>query len=245
MPSTRATPGPEAGPVGPTWLRARAGWGVLVAAAWAVTVGVALDLGNGPGTMGLGLRGFLGVWVVMMTAMMGPVAITTASSGGPMSMSALGYLSVWAIAGAAAYALAELAGDLASDHPSATTATAVVVLIAVAAYQLTPIKARCLDRCRQPLRGRSARQRFLAGARKGGWCLGTSWAAMLVLIVFGLMSLTAMVAVATVLYAERFWLRGRRFRYLSAAAAVAVAALIAWSPALAEGVHQMTKGRPM
>ena len=45
---------------------------VLAAAAWVVTVTLARDMGNGPGTMGLGLSAFLGLWVVMMAAMMLP-----------------------------------------------------------------------------------------------------------------------------------------------------------------------------
>ena len=42
----------------------------LAAGAWVVTVMLARDMGNGPGTMGLALAPFLGLWVVMMAAMM-------------------------------------------------------------------------------------------------------------------------------------------------------------------------------
>jgi predicted metal-binding membrane protein len=44
----------------------------LAAVAWAVTVMLARKMGNGPGTMGLALAPFLGLWVVMMAAMMLP-----------------------------------------------------------------------------------------------------------------------------------------------------------------------------
>ena len=44
----------------------------LAVAAWAVTIVLARDMGNGPGTMGLALLPFLGLWVVMMAAMMLP-----------------------------------------------------------------------------------------------------------------------------------------------------------------------------
>ena len=44
----------------------------LAAVAWAVTVMLARKMGNGPGTMGLALLPFLGLWVVMMAAMMLP-----------------------------------------------------------------------------------------------------------------------------------------------------------------------------
>jgi hypothetical protein len=62
---------------------------------------------------------------------------------------------------------------------------------------------------------------------------------MLALIALGLMSLAAMGVLMVVLYAERFWLRGRRFRYVTALASAACAALVAWSPSLAAGLHQM------
>ena len=44
----------------------------LAAVAWAVTIMLARSMGNGPGTMGLALLPFLGLWVVMMAAMMLP-----------------------------------------------------------------------------------------------------------------------------------------------------------------------------
>src|SRR5258708_37604022 len=78
----------------------------LAAVAWAVTVMLARMMGNGPGTMGLALLPFLGLWVVMMAAMMlpsvAPVAvlwtrlISGASSGAwrvaRMSLFLTGYL---------------------------------------------------------------------------------------------------------------------------------------------------------
>ncbi len=44
----------------------------LAAVAWVITVMLARDMGNGPGTMGLALLPSLGLWVVMMAAMMLP-----------------------------------------------------------------------------------------------------------------------------------------------------------------------------
>ena len=45
---------------------------MLAAVAWAVTVTLARRIGNGPGTMGLTLLPFLGLWVAMVAAMMLP-----------------------------------------------------------------------------------------------------------------------------------------------------------------------------
>src|SRR6266702_6123035 len=64
----------------------------LAAVAWSVTIILARSMGNGPGTMGLALLPFLGLWVVMMAAMMlpsvAPVAVLwtrliTGASAGP------------------------------------------------------------------------------------------------------------------------------------------------------------------
>ena len=44
----------------------------LAATAWLITIALARSMGNGPGTMGLALLPFLGVWMLMMAAMMFP-----------------------------------------------------------------------------------------------------------------------------------------------------------------------------
>src|SRR5436305_15333008 len=103
----------------------------LAAVAWAVTVMLARDMGNGPGTMGLALLPFLGLWMVMMAAMMlpsvAPVAvlwtrlISGASAGfgrvTRMSMFLGGYLLVWAAFGAVAFAALPGAGRLLTASP--------------------------------------------------------------------------------------------------------------------------------
>src|ERR1700747_1894570 len=90
----------------------------LAAVAWAVTVELARTMGNGPGTMGLALLPFLGLWLVMMAAMMlpsvAPVAVlwtrliagAPAGPGRPLRMGLFlaGYLLAWAVAGAVAFA---------------------------------------------------------------------------------------------------------------------------------------------
>jgi len=53
----------------------------LAAVAWVVTVTLARDMGNGPGTMGLALLPFLGLWAVMMAAMMLPSVAPVAVRG--------------------------------------------------------------------------------------------------------------------------------------------------------------------
>src|SRR5262252_1522697 len=90
----------------------------LAAVAWAVTIVLARNMGNGPGTMGLSLLPFLGLWVVMMAAMMlpsvAPVAVLWTrvirgmSAGGTRLMRIVaflgGYLVAWAAYGLVAFA---------------------------------------------------------------------------------------------------------------------------------------------
>src|SRR5260370_42486484 len=55
--------------------RAPTVWGFCLASAgvaWALTIRATTGMGNGPGTMGLGLVGFMPLWVAMMAAMMLP-----------------------------------------------------------------------------------------------------------------------------------------------------------------------------
>ena len=106
---TRPGPGLPPRQLAVPWIAVAA----LAAAAWAVTVALARHMGSGPGTMGLALVPFLGLWVLMMAAMMlpsvAPVAVlwtrliggASAGAGRAVRMSAFlaGYLLTWARSG--------------------------------------------------------------------------------------------------------------------------------------------------
>jgi predicted metal-binding membrane protein len=103
----------------------------LAAAAWAVTVALATTMGNGPGTMGLALPPFLGLWIVMMAAMMLPSAAPVAvlwvrlisgssavlTHAARMSAFLAGYLLAWAACGAVADAALAGTGRLVIASP--------------------------------------------------------------------------------------------------------------------------------
>src|ERR1051326_7464299 len=98
----------------------------LAGVAWVVTILLARSMGNGPGTMGLALLPFLGLWLVMMAAMMlpsvAPVAVlwTRLIAGAPagpgrslrMGTFLAGYLLAWAVAGTVAFAALAGSGRL-------------------------------------------------------------------------------------------------------------------------------------
>jgi hypothetical protein len=135
---------------------------VLIAAsgAWAGVAVVASHMGSMPGTMGLGIGAFVPVWALMMAAMMLPSVTPFASlytrtlrdrRSPRLAVFAGGYLIVWAVAARPAYGLAWLADRVVDGHPAAATVLAVAIFAACGVYQLTPVKDRCLARCRSPL----------------------------------------------------------------------------------------------
>jgi len=223
------------------------------AVAWAGVVVVARHMGPMPGTMGLGIGTFVAVWALMMAAMMLPSIAPFASlytrtftdrRGRRLSALALGYLLVWTLAAVPAFALAWIADRTLGGHPAAATVLAVIIFAACGVYQLTPLKDRCLARCRSPLgfalhfgsyRGRTRDLR--AGLYHGGFCLACCWALMALLVAFGLMNLTAMIVLAGIVLVEKTGPSGRRFSQALGIGALVLAVVVIFQPHLAPGLQ--------
>ncbi len=230
----------------------------LAAVAWAVTVMLARSMGNGPGTMGLALLPFLGLWVVMMAAMMlpsvAPVAVlwTRLISGVSagfgrvvrMSLFLAGYLLAWAVFGAVAFAALTGSGRLLTASPAAAKWLGVAIFIAGGIYQLTPWKDRCLHRCRSPIgalmyyigfkgRGRDLR----VGLHHGVTCAGCCWGLMILLVAVGVMNVAVMAALTVVISAEKLWRYGKPFGQATGVVLVAVGIAAIWFPWLLPGLH--------
>jgi predicted metal-binding membrane protein len=232
--------------------------GVLAAAAWVVTVLLARDMGNGPGTMGLALLPFVGLWVVMMAAMMLPSAAPVAmlwtrlisgSSAGPRRVARMGtflggYLLVWAAIGTVAFGALTGTGRLLTASPTAAKWLGVAIFIAAGAYQLTPWKDWCLRRCRSPIgalmyySGFSGRGRDLrVGVHHGATCAGCCWGLMVVLVAVGVMNVAVMAALAVVVFAEKLWRYGKPFGLAVGGVLVVTGVLAIWFPWLLPGLH--------
>ena len=168
--------------------------------------------------------GFLAVWAVAMAAMMLPselpllrLAHATSRSRRHTALLAGGYAAVWLAVGVAAM--------------QAPMLPAAWVLAAVAVYQLTPLKRRCLAVCRAPL------ARVLHGWRDGGlgafrmgvenglWCLGCCIGLMLILVALGMTNVLLMAAVAAVIFVEKATRFGVGVSRLSAVALAGAAVL--------------------
>lgn len=230
---------------------------LVAAAAWTLTFVLARGMAGMQGTMGLALPAFVGVWLLMMVAMMlpavSPVArLYTRTMPTPRTVRVAaflcGYLLVWAAAGLPAFALAWGAGRLATNQPATARVSAVATFLAVAAYQVSPLKEVCLRACRSPLglllryANLTGRLRDLrVGAHHGLYCLGCCWALFASLIALGMMNVLAMVALAGAVTAEKLWSHGIGLSRLLALAAVGVAVLVAVHPEWATGLY----GAPM
>jgi len=98
-------------------------------------------------------------------------------------------------------------------------------------YQFTPLKQMCLEKCRSPYmflvehwRGRNAGSDALRlGVRHGLFCLGCCWTLMLLMFAVGGANLGWMLALGTLMAAERSTRWGR---YLTAPVGVA---LVLWA----------------
>ena len=218
---------------------------------------MAQRMGVMAGTMGLAVPAFLLVWLLMMVAMMLPAVLPVARLylrtigqdrrvlrvAGFLS----GYLLVWTAAGLPAFELATDAQRLATDSPDVARLAAAATFVAVAAYQVSPLKDVCLKACRSPLglllryasyRGRLRDLR--AGAHHGLYCLGCCWVLFAALIALGTMNLVAMAALAALLTAEKLWARGPALSRVMAVAGLVLAVVVLVNPSTAAGLYVPT-----
>ena len=231
-------------------------------AAWVAVIGRMRGMDAGPGT-DLGSAGwYLGIWVTMMAAMMLPSATPmvllfskAASMSGhrPALATVLflsGYLIAWTAFGLVAYGLFRLVRGvdpsfLAWDRAGPAIAGGAIAL--AGAYQLTPLKRACLRNCRTPLSFVMHRWRDgLAGAVRmgiehGAWCVGCCWALMLVLFAVGVMSITWMVVVSAIVFAEKVLPAGERVARVLAAVLVSFGLWVAVAP---DSVPALTRPGP-
>ena len=129
-----------------------------------------------------------------------------------MALLVAGYLGVWT-----AFAVVVHAADLGLhrtvdsvgwlDVHAWIVSAATILLVGV--YQFTPLKYRCLDKCRSPLSfimehwrpGRTGALQI--GLRHGAWCVGCCWALMAALFALGVMSIGWMAFIAALIAAEK------------------------------------------
>lgn len=234
---------------------------VLAAAGWVFTSvqmsGMDMGRWTDPGPLGF----FVTTWVVMLAAMMFPsvapmVVAYSRIQGhrrqagryappGSTAVFVAGYLITWTVFGVVAYALYSSVASLfpglfASDQGGRYLAAGVIM--AAAAYQLTPAKNVSLMKCRTPLDFILHRMRpgyrgaLRMGMEHGAWCVACCWALMVALFALGVMSIGWMALIGAFIAGEKM-LPWKRLANRSVAAALAVIALgVALWPAAAGGM---------
>ena len=238
---------------------------VAVAAAWGVAVaaeasGVAGSfhhdslLQGGPG-FGPALVLFVLSWQVMVAAMMLPSSLplirlygraTESAPARGRSMAAFigGYAVMWSAFGLAAFLFD------ASIHAAVNSSSWLnhhdwwiggTVLAMAGAFQFTPLKDACLDKCRHPAQfltryyERGPAGGFRLGARHGLFCVGCCWALMLVMFAAGVASLIWMALLTAVMIHEKTRPTGRRAVPVTGVALLGAASIVLMYSAYAAG----------
>jgi predicted metal-binding membrane protein len=231
------------------------GLGILVALAWTwfvhlgreMTAMADMGMQTEPWTAGDAALAAL-MWAVMMVAMMLPSAApmilmftglnrrrreTGQAAAVDTPLFVLGYLVVWtafSVAAAATQWALQRAALLSDDAMSARPFVAVVLLVAAALYQVTPLKYACLARCRTPVGFLMTEWRegrvgaIVMGVRHGLYCLGCCWALMALLFVGGVMTLVWVAALSAFVLVEKVLPAGRLVSYASGGALLVWAA---------------------
>ena len=165
------------------------------------------------------------MWLLMMVAMMLPAAAPMillharidrsppAARSRDNALFALAYLCVWAafsaLAAASQAALIDAGLLSATSLALGDPVLAAALLLAAAAWQLTPAKVACLEQCQSPIGfvlrhwrpGPAGAVRL--GLAHGLYCLGCCWGLMLLLFVGGVMNLAWIAILAAVVLAEK------------------------------------------
>lgn len=192
---------------------------------------------------------YVGGWLFMIAAMMLPTTLPLlavyhrltqrrADRSLLLGLVIAGYLSAWTGFGLAAHAADLALHRIVLALPWLTFHGWVIgaAVIAIAGlFQFSPLKHRCLEKCRTTLsfviahwQGRhERRQAFRMGWRHGVFCVGCCWALMLLMFVVGTGSVGWMLLLGAVMAVEKNMPWGRR---LTAPLGIA---LIAGSLALA------------
>jgi predicted metal-binding membrane protein len=196
------------------WLRKYPEWpaSALVCVAWCIVVSEfdTLRVFDHPETP---MRhGGLGRWMVMTVAMMGPAALAGVRHTAVSSLSwrrgrailefASAYLAQWVLFGAA------MLGLLSALRIAPGWNTLAIVLAIAAAWQLTPLKKRCLRDCHRsiplpPTGWRADRAALKFGLLNGLACVGSCWGLMLVMTVVPSGHLWWSIALTAVVTTER------------------------------------------
>ena len=175
---------------------------------------------------------FVGAWTVMTVAMMLPTSVPliatfdTIAGERPdrsllVALVVIGYLVTWVLLGLVVYSAGIVVQRFAVTSPwlraHGYVGGAGLFLVA-GLYQFSPLKYRCLDKCRSPLsfvlghwQGQHDRRNAMwLGVHHGLFCVGCCWALMLLMFAVGVGNLGWMLVLGAVMAIEKNVPWGRR-----------------------------------
>ncbi|GLQ06808.1 DUF2182 domain-containing protein [Sneathiella chinensis] len=175
---------------------------------------------------------YVGGWVLMLVVMMLPTTLPLLEifrrltrkrpdAGRLMLFLIAGYLGIWTAFGVVAHALDWGLFQIVSQSSWLQLngwVMGAVILFTAGLFQFSPLKYRCLEKCRTPLsfvverwRGRQhGRQAFLLGVHHGLFCVGCCWALMMLMFVVGTGNLGWMLVLAVLMGIEKNTAWGQR-----------------------------------
>jgi predicted metal-binding membrane protein len=200
-----------------------------------------IDFAGNAGLVLLPVILYLVGWVLMTAAMMLPTSLPLLEifrrliARRPnrwqlMAGVIAGYLGVWLVFGFAAHSADWLLHQFAERTPWLETNGWIIgagTLLLAGGFQFSPLKYRCLDKCRAPLSfvmehwrgGHEQRNALLLGIHHGIFCVGCCWALMLLMFAVGIGNVGWMLALGAVMAVEKNMPWGRK---LSAPVGVAL-----------------------
>jgi predicted metal-binding membrane protein len=230
------------------------GWGLAMAAQATGTAGSlhhdALIEGGPPPLIALGL--FVCAWQAMIVAMMLPSSLPVMRLFGAIAVQRPrpavlrgtfygGYALVWTAFGVAAFLFDMGVHATVDSWPWLSRHDWLIggsLLLTAGAFQFTPLKYACLDKCRAPgaflvrYYERGTQGALRLGLRHGAYCLGCCWALMLVMFAAGVASLVWMALLTAVMVLEKTHPIGRRLAPVVGAALIGFASIV-----LAYGIY--------
>lgn len=175
---------------------------------------------------------FVAGWTLMIFAMMLPTSLPLIAlfqrmvSGRSerawlVTLLIAGYLGIWMATGVAIH-LGDLVVHEAAEQVPWLDANNWVIgaatLVLAGAYQFTPLKYHCLDKCRSPMSFLAGhwtghhefRQAFRLGLDHGLFCVGCCWSLMLLMFAVGAGNIGWMLVLGTIMAVEKNMPWGRR-----------------------------------
>lgn len=220
--------------------------GTPVGMAMDMPISMAMDM---PVGMGTSFALLFGMWAIMMAGMMLPSAAPGillygtlvkkhAERGSTLPavwIFAAGYLLAWTAFSAAAALLQagfQHFGLLDPMMASSSRMLSAALLAAAGLYQLTPLKDRCLSKCRDPLAYFLTQWRpgtmgaLRMGLGQGAYCVGCCAVLMLLLFAVGVMNLAWVAALAAFVLVEKLLPAGRLTARVGGVALLALAGVL-------------------